>query len=94
MTNMNYGKTMEPTTNTNSMKCTVCHGQKFKLRPRKSKLIPNVQMFLCDACFVGKKEPRWAIILVARSSGHVAVSDWVKNNRYVGEPIMLDELID
>lgn len=86
---------MEQTTNQNSGgKCTSCHAQKYKLRVRKSKLVNGVNLFLCDACFVGKKEPRWAIILIARQFGHEAVADWIKNNRYVGEPILLDELID
>ena len=76
------------------MLCTVCHGQKNALRPRKSKLLPNVQLFLCDTCFISKKEPRWAIVLVARANGHEAVADWIKHNRYVGDPIMIDELID
>lgn len=82
------------TTNQSDMRCTVCHNQKHALRTRKSKLIPSVQLFLCDGCFTAKREPRWAIVLVARSQGHDAVSDWVKNNRYVGEPILLSDLID
>lgn len=75
------------------MLCTVCQKQKHQLRPRKSKLIDGVQLYLCDTCFDNKKEPRWAIILVARSSGVDSVSDWVKNNRYFGDPIMLNELV-
>lgn len=76
------------------LKCTVCHGHKFSLRPRKSKLIPTVQLFLCDGCFTAKREPRWAIVLVARTQGVDAVAEWVKHERYVGDPILLDELVD
>lgn len=79
--------------NQNEMLCTVCHKQKNSLRPRKSKLIPNIQLFLCEACFIGKKEPRWAIVLVARQKGHEAVADWVKNEKYVGEPILLSDIV-
>jgi hypothetical protein len=81
--------------NQSNLVCTVCKKPKFSLRQRKSKLIPGgKQMFLCDECFKNKREPRWAIILVARSEGHEAVSDWIKNNRYVGEPILLSDLVD
>jgi len=76
------------------MRCTVCNKPKHQLRPRKSKLVLGIQLFLCDECFAGKKEPRWAIILVARSQGHDAVSEWIKSNRYVGDPILLEELVD
>lgn len=82
------------TTNPSDMRCTVCKKPKHSLRPRKSKLMPGGQsMFLCEECFVNKREPRWAIILVARSDGPEAVADWVKNHRYVGEPILLADLV-
>lgn len=73
--------------------CTVCKRPKDRLHKRKSKLIPNMQMFLCEACYSGRKEPRFAIILVARSDGPAAVRDYVKNHRYIGDPIHLDDLI-
>ena len=76
------------------MLCTVCQGQKYTLRPRKSKLIETLQLLLCDACFTAKREPRWAIILVARAQGVDAVADYVKHERYIGDPILLDELVD
>lgn len=76
------------------LRCTVCKKPKHSLRPRKSKLIPgSKQMFLCDDCFTNKREPRWAIILVARLEGPEAVTDWVKNHRYVGDPILLSDLV-
>lgn len=81
------------TSETNDMRCTVCKQQKHTLRPRKSKLISGLQMYLCDGCFVGKKEPRFAIILHARSDGAASVADYVKNHRYVGDPILLTDLV-
>lgn len=82
--------TMSPS----DMRCTVCKKPKNSLRPRKSKLIPgNKQMFLCEECFTNKREPRWAIILMARSEGPESVTEWVKNHRYVGEPILLSDLV-
>ena len=79
--------------NPSDMVCTVCKKPKHSLRPRKSKLIPGTQMFLCDECFTNKREPRWAIILRARQDGPESVTEWVKNHRYVGEPIMLSDLV-
>jgi hypothetical protein len=53
-----------------------------------------MQMWVCDGCYVGKKEPRWAIILVARQEGGIPlVKDYIKHNRYVGDPIMLENII-
>lgn len=96
MMSLSNGETGQLTTTakSNVFRCTVCDLPKNQLRPRKSKLVPGIQLFLCDSCFVGKREPRWAIILIARQDGHEAVAEWVKNNRYVGEPILLDELVD
>ena len=76
-----------------TLRCTVCHKQKAHLRPRKSKLMPSMPMFLCNDCFEGKYEPRFAIIMVARSEGLAAVRDYIRNHRYTGDKIKAEELI-
>jgi len=81
---------MSPTSN---LRCTVCQKQKNQLRPRKSKLITGMQMFLCNDCFAGKREPRFAIIMVGRSEGLAAVEEYLRLHRYVGEEILALDLV-
>lgn len=85
--------------NQNDMRCTVCRQQKVQLRPRKSRLMKDLQMFLCNECFVNKREPRFAIIMVgmkhlkdSQPLGSI-LEDCIKNRRYVGEDILLSDLI-
>lgn len=79
--------------------CTVCRRHKANLKPRKSKLLPGQStMLLCNECFDEKREPRFAIIMRARSKkedggGLESVRDYIKNHRYYGEKITLDELL-
>lgn len=73
--------------------CTVCRRHRAQLRPRKSKLLPGRTLFLCTECFDGKREPRWAVIVTARSEGVEAVRPWIRNRRYYGDKITLDELV-
>lgn len=77
------------------MNCTVCRQSKFTLRPRKSKLMPNMAMFLCNECFEARREPRFAIILVARdpNQGLSVVRDYIRQHRYTGDKIRADELV-
>jgi hypothetical protein len=78
---------------TSSMVCTVCQKQKHQLRPRKSKLNSNMQMFLCNDCFSGKYEPRWLIILVGQSFGPQAIEEYLVSHRYAGVEIPAVDLI-
>ena len=75
------------------MTCTVCRRHRANLRPRKSKLIPTVPMWLCSECFDAKREPRWAVIMVARSDGLAAVRDYIRNRRYYGNKIEAAEIL-
>lgn len=76
-----------------NMPCTVCQKHKHQLRPRKSKLMPGMQMWLCNDCFAGKREPRFAVILVGRRDGAVAVEEYLRLHRYVGEEILAVDLV-
>lgn len=94
MTIMKSGRTMPLTTNqTDELKCTVCRKQKFNLRPRKSKLMPSMNMFLCNECFEAKREPRFLVIMVARRDGVAAVREYIRNHRYSGDKIKAEELV-
>lgn len=82
--------------------CTVCQRHRMTLRPRKSKLKPNMQMFLCNECFEERREPKYLVIMVARKkkkpgddspAGLEAVRDYIRNHRYYGDKITADELV-
>jgi hypothetical protein len=73
--------------------CTVCHRHRATLRPRKSKLLTNITLFLCNECFEAKREPRFAVILVARKDGVATVREYIRNHRYYGDKIRAEELV-
>lgn len=76
--------------------CTVCGRHRATLRPRKSKLMSNMQLFLCNECFDAKREPRFAVIMVARdqkNGGLERVRDYIRNHRYYGDKIRAEELV-
>ena len=77
------------------LSCTVCRKHKASLRPRKSSLMPGMQMFLCNSCFEGKFEPRFAVILVARDKnrGLQEVRKYIRGHLYHGDKITADELV-
>lgn len=93
MTITNFGRTEQLTTSKTELECTVCRKQKFSLRPRKSKLMPSMPMFLCNECFDGKREPRFLVIMVARRDGVAAVRDYIRNHRYYGDKIRVEEIV-
>jgi len=53
----------------------------------------NMQLYLCNDCFTNKREPRFAIIMVGRAKGIVAVEDYLRLHRYVGDEILAKDLI-
>lgn len=83
------------TTPRTDLTCTVCRKHRANLRPRKSKLMPGMPMFLCNECFDAKREPRFAVIMVARDpeQGLSVVRDYIRNHRYYGEKIRAEELV-
>lgn len=76
----------------NAMRCTSCNKQKAELKEKKSKLLPDVTMRLCQDCLTNKREPRGYIVLAGRERGLDYISYWIKGNRYIGEPITVREL--
>lgn len=52
-------------------------------------------MFLCGECFDAKREPRFAVILVARdpNRGLTVVRDYIRQHRYFGDKIRAEELV-
>lgn len=89
---MKRGQTVTRT----DLTCTVCSRHRATLRPRKSKLLPSMTLFLCNECFDAKREPRFAVIMVARdqkNGGLEKVRDHIRNHRYYGDKIRAEELV-
>ncbi len=79
--------------NKNDMICTVCREPKNELTPSKSKLLPTLTLYRCGECVKGQKEPRFAIIMAARTMSIDDVRYWVRGRRYVGEEIKLSDIV-
>lgn len=72
--------------------CYSCNKQKNKLTAKKSVLLP-VNLFICESCVALKYEPRWVVILAGRQFGSDYVKEFVLRRRYIGDPILADELL-
>ena len=72
--------------------CASCRQHKYRLIAKNSRLKPDQALLLCESCIKSKFEPRWIIMMVGRDEGLEAVKDWVRPKRYVGEPILLEDL--
>lgn len=75
------------------MLCSTCKKPKADLHARKSRLMPTVTLYQCNECVKAKMEPRYIIILYGRANGAESVSEYIRNHRYVGEPILAKELV-
>lgn len=80
-------------TTASDIPCSSCRKHRYQLRARKSKLIPNVTLYLCNDCVAKKFEPRWTVIMAGREFGIEVVKDYLKPQRYLGEEIKLSELL-
>ena len=75
------------------MLCYSCGKQKNDLVSKKSALLHGINLFMCQTCIENKYEPRWVIILAARSNDANYVRDYIVKRRYVGNEISGSELI-
>jgi NMD protein affecting ribosome stability and mRNA decay len=73
--------------------CYSCSIAKNKIRAIKSRLIPNINLMLCDSCISYGYEPRWAIVIAGRQNGSDLVKDYVLSKKYIGEEIVASELL-
>ena len=72
--------------------CYSCNKSKNQLNARKSTLIP-INLLMCEGCIASKFEPRWVIILAGRQFGSDHVKEFVVKRKYIGDPILADELL-
>lgn len=85
-------------TTQSDMRCTVCREQKIQLRQRKSRLMKDLPLYLCNECFANKREPRFAIVMIGRKDsrdgkGLTRVEEYLRLHRYVGDEILAKDLI-
>lgn len=73
--------------------CACCGRQHNELRAQKSKLLDGAKFMVCPSCKRDGFEPRYIIILVARSEGTGRVADYVRDHKYHGEPILGREMV-
>lgn len=80
---------------TQGVSCEVCNKQRApgEIHPRESKLLKGTTLLICNKCEADKKEPRSFIVIVARTKGFGAVSDYIKQHRYEGRVIEAKEVI-
>lgn len=76
-----------------SIPCSSCRKPKHELKARKSKLIGSQTLYLCGDCISKKYEPRWVVIMAGRQYGPEYVKDYLSPKRYIGEDILLSEVI-
>lgn len=74
--------------------CQSCGDQKMSLRKIKSSLIKTMELIMCASCINSKFEPRFIVILAARTGG---IGDNVKkvisDHRYIGEEIPASDIL-
>ena len=76
------------------MLCSVCKKQRNTVTPKKSNLMKDVDLFLCNECLEGKREPRYLIVLAGRSGIDMTVlRPYLRNHRYCGDEITAKELL-
>ena len=75
------------------MLCQSCNKSKFQLHSMRSNIMKEINLTMCQTCIDNRFEPRWVIILAARSLGSAAVKDYIINKRYAGEQITGVEII-
>ena len=73
--------------------CASCRNQKHHLTMRKSRLKPDTALLLCDTCIKNRLEPRWIVMMIGRSEGFDAIKDYIRPQRYIGEPILLEDMV-
>jgi hypothetical protein len=71
--------------------CESCSQPKNALKRVPSQLIAK-QLIMCDECIKFKYEPRYVVAL-ACIAGNEDAHVFVKNNRYVGQPLELREVL-
>lgn len=74
--------------------CQSCGMQKMSLRRVKSSLIQTMELIMCNTCITQKYEPRFIVILAARTIGFGdSVRKVIGDKRYLGEDIPASDIL-
>ena len=73
------------------LRCSSCGQEREDLQPKNSRLLPKNRLMLCSDCI--NMEPRYLIVLYARTYGMDAVAEYILRRRYHGAEIMAKELL-
>lgn len=73
--------------------CQSCGEQKMSLRKVKSSLINAVELIMCATCISNKYEPRFIVILAARTFGVKDVKKFIVERRYLGDEIPASDIL-
>lgn len=73
--------------------CYSCNKNKYRILAYPSKVLPEINVMLCEACHENNFEPRWAIVISARQNGSDHVKQYVLNKKYIGDEIVASELL-
>lgn len=74
--------------------CQSCDQQKLTLRKVKSSLMSTMEIIMCGSCIANKYEPRYLVILAARTVGFESNVRKVINDRlYLGEQIPASDIL-
>ena len=74
------------------MRCSSC-GKTEELHPRRSRLLSQMTLYLCNVCMESNYEPRYLIVIHGRAGGFGAIAEYIRNHRYVGAEIKASELV-
>lgn len=77
------------------MHCAICKKQKDVnvLSAKRSSLWHNYRYIVCDECKAKNHEPRWLVVLVARTEGHEVVRNHIQKRLYPGDVIVAEEIV-
>lgn len=74
--------------------CQSCGDQKMSLRKIKSSLIKTMELIMCASCINSKFEPRFIVILAARTGGNTDnVKRIIIDRRYLGAEIPASDIL-
>lgn len=73
--------------------CQSCNQQKMTLRKVRSSLINTMEIVMCNTCISNKFEPRYIVIIAARTSGIDSVRKVISERRYLGDLISASDIL-
>lgn len=74
--------------------CQSCSQQKLTLRKVRSSLINTMEIVMCNTCISKRLEPRYIVIIAARTAGvDSGVRKVINERRYLGDLISASDIL-